>query len=157
MVPAHIIELWQIKRIWAAAKAIGMTADDLHAMANKDSLKELSFFEANQVIDRLFKLQGNEQKRSADKNKHQRTAKCVSTEVQRKIWALMYELQKYDKEPSVKTVGERLCKIIKKELHIDCMPKTPFVWLSQGDSYRLVEIIKKYVENEQRKLAKGGG
>ena len=44
---------------------------------------------------------------------------------QKKIWALMYELKKRDKSPNEVPLGDRLCAVIKKELHVDAIAKNP--------------------------------
>jgi hypothetical protein len=70
---------------------------------------------------------------------------------QRKVWQLMYELKQYDKEPSAAPLGERLCGIIRKELHIDVTTKQPFRWLTFKQGAILIEKLKKYVANAQRR------
>ncbi|MEG0115697.1 MAG: hypothetical protein RSA00_04680, partial [Hydrogenoanaerobacterium sp.] len=52
------IEMWQLKKIWAIARAVGIDKEDLHAMANAESLKELTSADASEVLTRLLKLQG---------------------------------------------------------------------------------------------------
>lgn len=73
-----------------------------------------------------------------------------------KIWYLMYQLIGCDIKPVTATEGERLCGIIKKELHIDCIPAEPFAWMSFEDGNRLIEILKKYVKSAERKAMRGG-
>lgn len=141
------IEQWQIKKMWSISKAIGMTSDDLHAMAGADSLKRLDFSAASDIISRLTTLQG---KSYAPKTERKDTPKGATAEQQGKVWALMYELEKYDATPSQSTVGERLCGIIRKELHTDCLPKNPFIWLGDYDMFRLIEKLKKYIESANR-------
>lgn len=72
----------------------------------------------------------------------------------RKVWRLMYQLEELDDKPSSAKLGDRLCGIIKKELHIDCTSKQPFRWLTYQQGSKLIEKLKKYVENAQRR--KGG-
>ena len=69
----------------------------------------------------------------------------------RKVWLLMYQLEELDDKPSSAKLGDRLCGIIKKELHIDSIPKQPFIWLTYQQGVTLIEIIKKYVANAQRR------
>ena len=76
---------------------------------------------------------------------------------QRKIWALMYELKKYDKEPNHVQLGERLCAVIKKELGTDALAKSPFAWISFSQGNTLIEVLKGYVENEKRKEGRQNG
>lgn len=73
----------------------------------------------------------------------------------RKVWQLMYSLEKLDIKPSSARLGDRLCGIIKKELHIDAIPKDPFSWLTYQQGVKLIEILKKYIANAQRR--KDGG
>jgi hypothetical protein len=69
----------------------------------------------------------------------------------RKVWQLMYQLEKLDIEHSSAKLGDRLCGIIKKELHIDTIPKAPFKWIKYSQGVKLIEILKKYVANAQRR------
>lgn len=87
-----------------------------------------------------------------------REDKCIgkmSDGQTRKVWQLMYSLEKLDKKPSSAKLGDRLCGIIKKELHIDALPKYPFAWLTYQQGVKLIEILKKYIANAQRR--KDGG
>ena len=62
----------------------------------------------------------------------------------------MYNLADYDAKRSKATLGERLCGIIKRELHVDASPKQPLQWLSYQQTGRLIEILKGYVATAQR-------
>lgn len=119
----------QIKKIYAIGNALGIVErgneeDALHslvaAITGKGSVRALTSSEAQAVINDLQ---------------------------QRKVWALLYELQKADTAPSRATLGQRLCGILKKELHIDALPKEPFAWIDFETCNRLIEILKKYVAN----------
>lgn len=68
-----------------------------------------------------------------------------------KVWRLMYELQMLDKKPSSAPLEKRLCGIIKRELQIDCPTKQPFRWLTYQQGSKLIEKLKKYVANAQRR------
>ena len=70
---------------------------------------------------------------------------------QRKVWRLMYQLEKLDEKPSAARLGDRLCGIIRKEIHIDCIARQPFRWLTYQQGVKLIEILKKYVANAQRR------
>lgn len=63
----------------------------------------------------------------------------------------MYSLEKLDKKPSSAKLGDRLCGIIKKELHIDALPKYPFAWLTYQQGVKLIEILKNTLQ-----MLKGG-
>ena len=70
---------------------------------------------------------------------------------QRKVWRLMYQLETLDEKPSSARLGDRLCGIIRKELSVDCVAKQPFRWLTYQQGVKLIEILKKYVANAQRR------
>lgn len=153
-----IIQPWQIKKMWAISKALGMDKEDLHAMAGAESLKELSADDANEVLARLEKMQGKyvppASASAAPKKKHPAVAGMATEGQQRKVWALMYELAGLDAEPSKVSLGERLCGIIKKELKTSATPEKPFVWLNFKSTNNLIEVLKKYIANAKKK---GGG
>lgn len=156
---------WQIQKIYAIGHALGIIDtsaphdDDLHqlvqAVTGKISIKELSTSEAGSVIEELQRRQG---KPTAAKSRQTNTAPGGATAgQQRKVWALMYELAKYDATPSAATLGERLCGILKKDFKRDATPQKPFAWLNYHECNRLIEALKKYVANAARKVGDGSG
>jgi len=156
------IEAFQIKKIYAIGNALGMvqtgnTEDELHLLiggaTGKDSVKELSYKEASVVIMRLEQLQGNNAplKKKSTK-KYESVPGGITEGQQKKIWALMYELKKLDKEQSAAQLGDRLCGIIKKELKVESKAKNPFVWLDYKAGNKLIEILKKYVSHAKKEL-----
>lgn len=153
----------QIKKIYAIGQALGIVEqshdDDLHiligAVTGKGSVKELTYREAADVIAELQRRQGTPPPRKKPKQ-HEEVAGGVTEGMQRKIWALMYDLQSLDVTPSTASLGERLCGIIKKELNIEARPRRPFAWLQFEDGNRLVEILKGYVRNAQKKAGGSG-
>ena len=76
---------------------------------------------------------------------------------QKKIWALMYELKKHDKSPNEVPLGDRLCAVIKKELHVDAIAKNPFAWLTFSQGNALIEVLKGYLKSLDRKEAASDG
>ncbi|MEG1954104.1 MAG: phage protein GemA/Gp16 family protein [Hydrogenoanaerobacterium sp.] len=152
------IEMWQLKKIWAIARAVGIDKEDLHAMANAESLKELTSADASEVLTRLLKLQGEyiPSTKKATAKKHTEVAGMATDGQQRKVWALMYELVKHDTSKSGAALGDRLCGIIKRELHTDTTAKEPFKWLTYKQCGQLIEAIKKYVVSAEKKQIKGG-
>lgn len=156
------IEAFQIKKIYAIGNALGIVEngnkdDNLHTLignvTGKDSVKELTYNEANVIISQLEQLQGKvaPPKKSASK-KHEAVPGGVTEAQQRKVWALLYELKKYDKEPSTAAIGDRLCGIIRKELKVDSMVKNPFAWLDFSSGNKLIEILKKYVSSAKKQM-----
>ena len=144
------IQNWQIKKMWAISKALGMEKEDLYAMAGADSLHELDSFRANDVIARLSQMQGSYIPPKTRSKQHTEVAGMASAGQQRKVWALMYQLQKLDKTPNNVPLGDRLVGIIKKELHITASVANPFRWLDFKSTNKLIEVLKKYVANASK-------
>lgn len=157
------IQQFQIRKIYAIGHALGIVdpgsgGDELHVlvdgMTGKDSVKSLTYAEAGDVISRLEGMQGKavspkpSRKRQAE---HKEKPGGVTSGQQKKIWALMYELKKYDTAANEVALGDRLCGIIRKELGMDAAAKDPFVWMSFPQGNRLIEILKNYVASAGKK------
>lgn len=164
----------QIQRIYGMGATLNMidnanhNDDMLHQLVygitGKESIKQLSADEYKKVVAELTSRMKISQmqvppvpsQRRKKQAKHKDTAKGMSAGQQRKVWYLMYQLIGCDLEPVTATKGERLCGIIKKELHIDCTPSKPFEWLGFNEGNRLIEILKAYVRSAERKAMRGG-
>ena len=156
------INAQQIRKIYAIGNALGIVErgnedDDLHALVSaltgKDSVKSLTYAEAQAVITDLQKRQGAAPLPRHKPKTHPERPGGATDGQQRKVWALMYQLAKADKEPSAASLGERLCGIIRKELKVDSTPQQPFIWLDFRACNKLSEVLKGYVNNAKR----GGG
>lgn len=157
------IEQVQIRKIYAIGNALGIKAsgsggDELHTLVGgvtgKDSIKSLTYKEACAVIARLEELQGktaSPKPRSQKPKGHKSRPGGVTAGQQKKIWALMYELKKYDEVPNDVQLGDRLCKVIKKEFGGDAIAKNPFAWITFEQGNNLIEILKGYVASAARK------
>lgn len=150
----------QIRKIYAIGNALGIVergnADDslydlVFSITGKDSLKALTYAEAQAVIRDLEKRQGDAPPPRHRPKAHTEHPGGATAGQQRKVWALMYELQKRDTAPSAASLGERLCGIIKKELKVDAGPTQPFAWLDFHACNKLIEVLKKYVANAKKK------
>ncbi|MGN1201865.1 MAG: phage protein GemA/Gp16 family protein [Eubacterium sp.] len=156
----------QTQRIYAMGARLGLLEsgnknDLLHELVygitEKSSIRELSEQEYKEVVKELaerLKLQNLEippcHPYKAQRYEDSGRGK-MSDGQKRKVWRLMYQLEELDEKPSSAKLGDRLCGIIKKELHIDSIPKQPFIWLTYQQGVTLIEIIKKYVANAQRR------
>lgn len=157
------IEQFQIRKIYAIGHALGIVSsgsgeDELHTLvagvAGKSSIKELTYREACAVITRLEGLQGKPASPAPSRKKgkvHPEKPGGVTSGQQKKIWALMYELKKHDAVANDVALGDRLSRIIRKEMRIDAVAKDPFAWMDFSHGNRLIEILKKYVESAGRK------
>lgn len=150
----------QIKTIYAIGSQLGILDrgnkdDELHAfvaaVSGKSSIKELNAAEAEAVIAALQQRQKEKPRRSGRQKEHPEIPGGITASQQRKIWALMYELRDFDKEPNGKPLGERLCGIIKKELGLEARPQNPFAWVDFKDGTKLLEVLKGYVATAKRR------
>lgn len=158
-----MIEQFQIRKIYAIGSKLGITGsnsgeDDLHTLVGsvtgKDSIKSLTYREANEVIARLEELQGkaaSPKPRSNKPKEHKSRPGGVTSGQQKKIWALMYDLKKYDEVPNEVQLGDRLCAVIKKEFRADAIAKNPFAWLTFEQGNNLIEILKGYVASARKR------
>ncbi len=156
------IEQFQIRKIYAIGNALGINGagageDELHALVGgvtgKDSIKSLTYREACAVIARLEQLQGRaaSPKKYGKPKEHESRPGGATCGQQRKIWALMYELKKYDEIPNDVQLGDRLCAVIKKELGADATARNPFAWITFEQGNHLIEILKRYVASARKR------
>ena len=100
------INAQQIRKIYAIGNALGIVErgnedDDLHALVSaltgKDSVKSLTYAEAQAVITDLQKRQGAAPLPRHKPKTHPERPGGATDGQQRKVWALMYQLAKADK------------------------------------------------------------
>lgn len=151
------INTYQIRKIYTIASALGMKGSDkddaLHdlvsGMTGKTSVRELSYADACRVIGELEARQGTPPPRKSGRPLRRSTPGRVSEGQQRKIWALMYQIE--TASPSTAPLGDRLCAIIKKELGIEAFPRDPFAWVDYKGGNKLIETLKGYVKTARKK------
>lgn len=145
-----LIEGWQKKKIYAIANALNYVDtqdkenDILHILlwqhAKKESVKELSYAEANEIISYLSAQQG-------------RYTKDQMTQGQiKKVWSLMYDLKDADSEVNATPIGERLAGIIRRQFNVRSSPQRLFTMLTSEDGNTLIEVMKHYVATAERRL-----
>lgn len=129
----------------------------VYGTTEKSSVRELTEQDYKKVVKELaerLKLQNLEEppRKPYKKQKFEDSGRGKMSDGQRrKVWRLMYQLEELDDKPSSAKLGDRLCGIIKKELHIDCTSKQPFRWITYQQGSNLIEKLKKYVANAQRR------
>lgn len=156
----------QTQRIYAMGARLGLVEsgnkhdllhDLIYRITNKDSVRELDAKEYKSIVkelaDRLAIQSLDEPPRKPYKTqKYKQSGRGKMSDGQcRKVWQLMYQLEKLDEAPSSAQLGDRLCGIIKKEIHIDVSVKQPFRWLTYQQGVTLIEIIKKIIASAQRR------
>lgn len=148
------IKPFQIKIIYTLGNELGIvdrTADiDLlhemiHSMTNKEHVSNLTSDEAMDVIKRLRK-----DMKGPSRLKHKAThIKGMASEGEiKKIWALIYELKKYDK-PGGSNISapKRLQGFLKKYAEIDDLR-----FLTHDKANGVIEGLKGLIRNERKKL-----
>lgn len=140
---------WQTKKIYAIANSLGFVDrndkenDILHniiySQTGKLSCKELTYHEANIIIQYLEKQQSYT------------ITEVMSQGQKKKAWQLMYELQSLDAEPNPTPIGVRLAGIIERQFGVKSTPQRVFNRLSKDDGNKLIEILKNYVQSAERK------
>lgn len=153
--------MWQ-KHIFALAKEAGISDTKmLHELVGdicgKNSLKDITRQDYRQIIRELQKRSSGQSagRKPKPKPPQVRAVGGMSEGQIRKVWRLMYQLKGFDKQENTAPIGERLCGIIKRELKIDARSKEPFVWLTYQNGSTLIERLKKYVENAEKRNLRG--
>ncbi|MFV0497470.1 MAG: regulatory protein GemA [Candidatus Fimivivens sp.] len=165
------ISTTQIKDIYTLGSALGIKGqqgrdDELHALVSaltqKDGISELTSTEAVTVITELKRRMtpgGGQQlrkrpKKQKQQKQHEAAPGGITEGQQRKVWAMMYQLEKAS-PPSNATLGDRLCGIIKRQFGMDTTLKSPLAWLTYAQGAQLIEILKGYVASAQQKRLRG--
>lgn len=162
------IDQRQVRKVYAIANALGMVEhgshdDDLHAlvagMTGKQSVKALTWDEAYDLIQELERKQGKppQRKQPAKQEDTARAPGGVTQGQKAKVWALMYELQRYDPQPVKTSLGTRLCGVIRRTYGIDAKESAPFAWLGYARCNKLIETIKALVERAKQQAGDDGG
>lgn len=150
------------QRIYALGSRLGLlengNKDDLlhnlvFRLTGKSHVSELSEAEYKTVISDLYSQLKIDSYEDPPHMKPQYTSApgMMSVGQQKMVWKLMYQLKDCDLVSGKASLGDRLCSIIRKELHSDCTVKNPFRWLSFAQGTKLIEIIKKYIASAQRR------
>lgn len=143
------VERWQIKKIYAIAGSLKFVDKDdkendiLHMIifniTMKTSVKDLTFAQANKVIDYLVQQQNKS------------IPESMSEGQKKKVFSLMYQLKDLDSEPNFTPIGERLAGIIERQFKVRSTQKYLFTNLSKEDGNKLIEILKNYIGTAERK------
>ena len=144
------VEAWQKRKIYAIAGSLKFVDkndkenDILHMivynLTMKTSVKDLTFAQANLVIDYLVQQQNKS------------IPEVMSEGQKKKVFSLMYQLKELDAEPNFTPIGERLAGIIERQFKVRSTPKYLFANLSKEDGNRLIEILKNYISTAERKF-----
>ena len=154
------------QRIYALGSRLGLlengNKDDLlhnlvFRLTGKKHISSLNETEYKTVINDMYTQMkiDNYEEPPHPKPKYEAVPGMMSIGQQKKVWKLMYQLKGLDNGDQSAALGNRLCGIIKKELHADVTVKQPFRWLTYAQGSKLIEILKKYIINAQRRKENG--
>lgn len=116
----------------------------VYGLTGKEHVSELTSAEAK-------KVQAELQERMRLKNFPNR----ISVPQQKLVWRLIYRL--CELEPTAASPVERLIGAIKKILNTSASKSEPFYWVKSKDAEKLIETLKQYVRNAERKTTKKVG
>lgn len=132
------INAQQIRKIYAIGNALGIVErgnedDDLHALVSaltgKDSVKALTYTEAQAVIADLQKRQGAAPLPRHKPKTHPERPGGATDGQQRKVWALMYQLAKEDTRVRFNPCRQTSSR---SALTTPPAPSTERIWTSAG-------------------------
>ena len=134
-----------VKSIYALGAKLGMVerggghADALHALVQgltgKESITALTPAEAQAVL--------------AELRKYEALPGGLSEGQQKKVWYLMYQLEKYDPAPEGVQLRDRLCGLISRQFGVTAFPTQPFRFLSFSQGNALIEGLKSLAERKE--------
>ncbi|MDO4720727.1 MAG: DUF1018 domain-containing protein [Peptostreptococcaceae bacterium] len=153
----------QIQKLYALASRVGILEsgnkedpfhDLVYALTKKTSVRSLTDRDyvrvQNELQKRLHRLSAG-QKKTEKKETSSRPAGMMSEQQIGKAWHLLYELihlSSFRKE----TAGERMVGAVKVLCKVDAEASDPFRWVTAEKGHQLIEGLKRYVQNERRKI-----
>ena len=147
----------QIRAIYALGSKLGINQnnreDNLHqlvySITGKESIKELTNYEAARVQSELSRMEG------MGKKQNKKTIDVppgkMSEAQQKKAWSLIYKLQEI--APSSASPAERMRGAVKKIIDMDINPycDNPFRMVTVKQGIKLIDTLKKYVAFAEKK------
>ena len=150
------IDKWQIKAIYTLGQSLGLvdrmvSRDALHelveSVSDKMHVTDLSFREANDIIDRLKGNMKGIDRIKAGTNISTNRPGMASLPQINKIKAQMYELKKYDIGLKDMPLDERLNGFLNKNVKIESLS-----WLTKQDAIDVIEGLKGLIITQKKKL-----
>lgn len=163
---ANMTQAQRTQKIYALGSRLGLlqsgSKDDLlhnlvFRLTGQKHISCLTEAEYKTVISDLYtQLKINSYEEPPHPNpQYEAVPGMMSVGQQKMVWKLMYQLKELDFGNQYATLGNRLCGIIKKELHTDATAKQPFRWLTYAQGSKLIESLKKYINSAQRRKENG--
>ena len=150
----------QVKNIYAIAAKLGMVdrsshEDALHelvqGLTGKTSVKDLTHSEALEVITELRRRSAPAAPKKKQARKYDETPGGVSAAQQKKVWHLMFQLEKFDPAPEGVQLRDRLCGFIGKQFGVTAFPTQPFRFLSGEQGSALIDALNRLTQDKELK------
>ena len=149
-----------VKSIYALGAKLGMVErggnheDALHilvqGLTGKENISALTPAEAQAVLTELrrrsFPTATPQKKRT---RKYAELPGGLSEGQQKKVWHLMYQLERFDPAPEGVQLRDRLCGLIGKQFGVTAFPTQPFRFLSFSQGNALIEGLKRLTERKE--------
>ena len=136
-----------VKSIYALGAKLGMVerggghADALHALVQGLTGKE--------SITALTPAAAPPAPQKKRPRKYEAMPGGLSEGQQKKVWYLMYQLEKYDPAPEGVQLRDRLCGLISRQFGVTAFPTQPFRFLSFSQGNALIEGLKSLAERKE--------
>ena len=152
------IDKGQVKNIYAIAAKLGMVdrsshEDALHelvqGLTGKTSVKDLTHSEALEVLTELRRRSTPAAPKKKRARKYDETPGGVSAAQQKKVWYLMFQLEKFDPAPEGVQLRDRLCGLITKQFKVTSFPAQPFRFLTFEQGGVLIEGLKSLTQRKE--------
>ena len=146
------------KRLYALASDLGMVKsnnkDDpfhqlVYGLTGKEHVSELTPAEARAVRAKFNHI------RIILKKSKKTVPGMMTIPMQKLAWALAYKLEELDKKSPPVPANIRLAGAVRKLLRITAAPEEPLKWVRFQQGMKLIEQLKRYVRNAERRS--GGG
>ena len=160
---AMAISKGAIKSIYALGAKLGMVERDaghedaLHqliaGLTGKTGVTALTPAEAQTVLAELRRRSGATTAHKRRPRKYEELPGGVTAAQQKKIWYLMFQLERYDPAPDGVQLRDRLCGLVGKMFSVTAIPAQPMRFLSSEQGSALIDALSRITaEKAQRHL-----
>ena len=121
----------------------------MQGLTGKTSVKDLTHSEALEVLTELRRRSAPAAPKKKRARKYDETPGGVSAAQQKKVWYLMFQLEKFDPAPEGVQLRDRLCGLISKQFKVTSFPAQPFRFLTFEQGGVLIEGLKSLTQRKE--------
>ena len=121
----------------------------VQGLTGKTSVKDLTHSEALEVLTELRRRSAPAAPKKKRARKYDETPGGVSAAQQKKVWYLMFQLEKFDPAPEGVQLRDRLCGLISKQFKVTSFPAQPFRFLTFEQGGVLIEGLKSLTQRKE--------